>query len=243
MRLIAVILTLLVLFSVPAFSQEDNALEVLLFSSAHCHPCQEIKKEFIPRIKERYKGRIKLIDLDFERPENLARLMYLQDRYNWHPEKNQTPTIFVNGKFLVGSDEIKEYLALYIDTALSELGYVPIPEVNLSVSDLISRFQLIRPIGVISAGLIDVVNPCAFTAIIFFISFLTLQGYARRQVLIIGLSFILAVFITYVLIGIGLFNFLYKLKGYWVAVKVVYVTGALLCFVLAGFAFYHISNR
>jgi len=139
---------------------------------------------------------------------------------------------------LVGSDDIKEYLVLYIDTALSELGYKPMPGADSSASDLVSRFQLIRPIGVISAGLIDGINPCAFTAIIFFISFLTLQGYARRQILAIGLSFILAVFITYCLIGVGLFNFLYKLKAYWVVVKIVYIAGALLCFSLAGFAFY-----
>jgi cytochrome c biogenesis protein CcdA len=126
---------------------------------------------------------------------------------------------------------------MYIDTALSEKGYTPVVKTRPAI-DLVTRFKLFSPLAVFAAGLIDGINPCAFTAIIFFISFLTLQGYSKRQILTIGLSFIIAVFITYVLIGLGLFKFLFKLKGYPTAVNFLYLGGAILCFVLAGLAFY-----
>ncbi|MGD9014581.1 MAG: cytochrome c biogenesis protein [Candidatus Omnitrophota bacterium] len=238
MKLKSLILILFLLFPATAFAQFDEPLELILFVSQHCKPCQEFKERILPQIKEKYRDKIRINELDFDQPQNVVRLLDLQDKYNWHPEENKTPTVFIDGKFLVGTEDLERYLAIYIDTALSERGSRPIPKTDSPTSDLVSRFKLIRPLGVISAGLIDGINPCAFTVIIFFISFLTLQGYGRRKILTIGLSFILAVFITYVLIGVGLFNFLYKLKTYWIIVKIIYTAGAILCFSLAGFAFY-----
>jgi len=238
MRLKAIILILFLSLAANGFSQEEEPLELLMFTSEHCLPCKKFKEGTLYRIQEKYRGRIKIRELDFDKPENIVRLMELQEKYDWHPKENKTPTIFIDGKFLVGTDDLEKYLEIYIETALSSKGRVYIPKTDSSGHDLVSRFKLIRPIGVISAGLVDGINPCAFTVIIFFISFLTLQGYGRRQIIAIGLSFILAVFITYVLIGVGLFNFLYKLKTYWIIVKAIYIAGALLCFSLAGFAFY-----
>ncbi|MFH0826527.1 MAG: hypothetical protein V1923_01365, partial [Candidatus Omnitrophota bacterium] len=85
--------------------------------------------------------------------------------------------------------------------------------------DLLAHFRNFTPLAVISAGLIDGVNPCAFTVIVFFISFLTLQGYRKRELIVIGTGFIFSVFLTYLLIGLGLFNFLYQLKGFWAVTR------------------------
>ena len=238
MRLKISILILFLLFPATVFSKTVEPVEVLLFYSPHCRPCQVIREEFLPGIKEKYGKKIRLEEFDIGKPDDYLKLLELQDKYNWYPKESLTPTIFIRGKLLVGSDEIKRYLEVYIDTALSEEGYTPVFKVRKPSINLVSRFNLFTPLGVFAAGLIDGINPCAFTVIIFFISFLTLQGYSKRQILAIGWSFILAVFIIYVLIGLGLFNFLYQLKAYWVVVKIVYIAGALLCFTLAGFAFY-----
>ena len=237
MKLKAIISIILILFPTAVFSAEEEPVEILLFTSVHCRPCQRVKEGIIPQVKEKYGSKIRIKELDFDKPENYVQLLELQDRYDWHPKKNLTPTLFIEGKFLVGSNEINKYLEIHIDTALSERGYVPVAAARRPV-DLATRFKLFSPLAVFAAGLIDGINPCAFTAIIFFISFLTLQGYGKRQILTIGLSFIMAVFITYVLIGLGLFNFLFKLKGYSTAVNFLYLGGAILCFVLAGLAFY-----
>lgn len=239
MKLKVATLILFLLFPATALSQTqtEKPVEILLFFSGHCRPCQIVKDEVMPGIEEEYGGRIKIEELDVDKADDYLRLLGLQDKYDLHPREVSTPTLFIEGKFLIGSSQIKRYLEIYIDTALSERGYVPVSGAGPS-ADLISRFKLIGPLGVITAGLIDGINPCAFTVIIFFISFLTLQGYGKRQVLTIGLSFILAVFIIYVLIGLGLFNVLYQLRAYWMVVEIIYVAGALLCFILAGLAFY-----
>ncbi|MCK5673668.1 MAG: hypothetical protein KAH95_09835, partial [Spirochaetales bacterium] len=56
------------------------------------------------------------------------------------------------------------------------------------------------------AGLIDGVNPCAFATLVFFISFLSIQGRTRREILITGILFTLSVFIAYFFLGFGLLN-------------------------------------
>jgi cytochrome c biogenesis protein CcdA len=244
MRLAGLIFILLLSFPIAAPCQSGEQVEVLLFSSLSCRPCQGIKQEFLPGIKNKYKEKINIRELEITRPDNYLKLLELQEKYKLDSKKLLTPTIFMEGKFLIGSSQIKQYLEIYIDTALSKRAnrkpkpmLEPGPQARNSAK-LISHFQFISPLAIISAGLIDGINPCAFTVIIFFISFLALQGYARPQVLAIGLSFILAVFLTYVLIGLGLFSFLFQLKAYWLIVRVIYIAGALLCFILGGLAFY-----
>ena len=61
-------------------------------------------------------------------------------------------------------------------------------------------------IPVFLAGLLDGINPCAFTTLIFLISYLRLLGRRGREVLKIGFSFTLAVFVSYFLIGLGFFQ-------------------------------------
>ena len=68
-------------------------------------------------------------------------------------------------------------------------------------------FGRLRSVGlgaVIVGGLIDGVNPCAFATLILFISFMHSAGRDRGRLLAIGLSFVAAVFATYLAIGLGL---------------------------------------
>jgi cytochrome c biogenesis protein CcdA len=60
-------------------------------------------------------------------------------------------------------------------------------------------------LAVVAAGLLDGVNPCAFTTLIFLLASLALAGRGRREVLVIGAFFSLSVFLTYLAIGLGFF--------------------------------------
>jgi cytochrome c biogenesis protein CcdA len=59
---------------------------------------------------------------------------------------------------------------------------------------------------VLAGGLLDGVNPCAFTTLVFLIASLAAAGRDRRQVLLIGVMFTLAVFATYFAVGLGLLS-------------------------------------
>ncbi|TFG85359.1 MAG: hypothetical protein E4H20_00425 [Spirochaetales bacterium] len=56
------------------------------------------------------------------------------------------------------------------------------------------------------AGLVDGINPCAFTTLLFFLSYLGIRGRTRKRIALAGLSFAAGVFLSYFLIGLGLFN-------------------------------------
>lgn len=60
--------------------------------------------------------------------------------------------------------------------------------------------------AIVAAGLVDGVNPCAFTTLLFFMSYLSLRGGSRRRAAAAGLAFAAGVFLSYFLIGFGLFN-------------------------------------
>lgn len=59
---------------------------------------------------------------------------------------------------------------------------------------------------IITGGLVDGVNPCAFATVILFVSMLSGLGKGRKEILYVGLSFIVAVFVTYIAIGLLLFE-------------------------------------
>ncbi|MBD3312702.1 hypothetical protein GF352_04590 [archaeon] len=59
---------------------------------------------------------------------------------------------------------------------------------------------------VLGAGLIDGINPCAFAVLIFMTSYLTRAVKSKRKVLLTGIIYILTVYVTYLLVGIGLLS-------------------------------------
>lgn len=88
-------------------------------------------------------------------------------------------------------------------------------------------------IPIFLAGLVDGINPCAFTTLLFFMSYLGLRGGSRKRMAVAGLTFAAGVFLAYFLLGLGLVNVLRmgnKLAGLRIALKLV-VTGltALFC--------------
>ena len=90
------------------------------------------------------------------------------------------------------------------------------------------RFKSFGPLAIISAGLIDGINPCAFATIVFFISFLTFAGKRKRDILLTGIFFTVAVFITYLLIGLGAFRIIRSLEIFaWISRTINYGVGIL----------------
>lgn len=99
-------------------------------------------------------------------------------------------------------------------------------------SAAIKRFLSWGLLTVAGAGLIDGINPCAFTVLVFFISFLNFVGYRKRELLILGIVFILAVFLTYILLGLGLFKFIQSLEAFAWFSKIIYLGTASLAIIL-----------
>lgn len=208
--------------------------KLIVFYSTTCHKCNQVNRGLMPQIEQRFKESLKVEYRDIAEIENYKSLLALKEKYGSKIE-NTLPVFFMNGSFLSGEGELSGRLEWFIEQGLKK---APLEEEALPQVDLLSRFKSFKPAAVTAAGLIDGINPCAFTVIVFFVSFLALQRYRRREIAAVGLTFIFAVFLTYILIGLGLFGFLYRVKGFWIVSRLLNLGIGLFCFILAVLALY-----
>ena len=59
---------------------------------------------------------------------------------------------------------------------------------------------------VLTTGLLDSINPCAIAIILLFIGLMFTLQKERKEIIALGSAYILAIFVTYFLIGLGLFQ-------------------------------------
>jgi len=130
------------------------------------------------------------------------------------PERDHllAPAIFSSIGGLIGKDITEENLARLFDDADGLPG--PEDEFGTGIEEgrayLRARYKHVTATMVIAAGLADgIFNPCAFTVVIFFVSYLAHVGRSRRQIALTGITFMLAVFATYLALGLGLARLLH----------------------------------
>lgn len=99
-------------------------------------------------------------------------------------------------------------------------------------------FNQITAWAIIGAGLADGINPCAFAVIVFFISFLAVYKYNRKEIVLVGAAYCVSVFTAYMLLGLGFFRFLYALKGLAYVTLVVQWVTIVLCAAFFVLSFY-----
>lgn len=124
-------------------------------------------------------------------------------------DKMTAPALFVGESVFIGSSDIQSGLKALIFDISSEpkklsqrviyfLRYVRILAI-FNLNKLLWAF-------IVVAGLIDGINPCALSVLIFLISFLSLEK-KKKAIFTVGISFNIGVFIAYFTIGLGLLKF------------------------------------
>ena len=125
-----------------------------------------------------------------------------------------TPALFFGRHAYNGAVDLKDKdVVKLVESALNELDEYPteVPtdsDLKAAKGVITKRYAAISWTAVFIAGLLDGVNPCAFITIIFLLSYLSMMKYGKKQIAMVGLSFTLAVFLTYLLIGLGVLKFL-----------------------------------
>jgi len=220
-----------------SYSKENtsNSPVLIVFYSPGCHSCIHIKNEIMPAIELKFKGKIDVEYRDIDNIENYKLMLSLEEKYH-AKVNNSLPVFFFEGHFLNGQGNVKNNLVLFLRTTpmvITDAGKEALPKV-----DLAKRFQRFTPFALIAVGLIDGINPCAVTVIVFFMSFLSLQGYRKREIIVIGLIFIGSVYLTYVLIGLGIFQALYSLQGFWLLTRIINITVGCISILFSIYALY-----
>ena len=205
-------------FSCYAFAEQppSQKLELNYFFTPTCHICHEVREKIISQVENKYSDKVLINFRDISAIENYKLLLALKEKYG-SAQSGSVPVVHFSERLLIGKEEISQNLIRLIDGELAKGLYQNRENPTMN---LLKHFFSFTPVTVISAGLIDGINPCAFTVIVFFISFLALQGYRKRELAAVGLFFILSVFLTYLLIGLGLFSVFYSFRGFWVVRKI-----------------------
>ena len=166
------------------------------YASPGCRSCQRLLERTIPRIQRRTGITLQMTEHNILDPQAYAAYQEILGRMGL--EERAYPALVVGDTVLQGEEAIEEQLgALLLEEPASRVGE------TATAQEPPGRLALIP---ILAAGLLDGVNPCAFTTLVFLISALAVAGRSRIQVLQIGLFFSAAVFLTYLLIGLGFFQ-------------------------------------
>ncbi len=208
------------------------------FEQAGCQECARTTYD-LRVVKERY-PQLVVESFAIEEEQNKALNEWLSDKYNVSEEKRlSTPMIFVGEDVLIGEDaylsNLLPVVGKYAETGAERTWDDFDPEQG--EQGIVDRFQSFGVLTVLGAGLIDGLNPCAFATLIFFISYLAFTGRRGRDILFVGISFTLGVFLTYLLVGVGLLKVVQSLGFFSSLGRWVYLLTALLCVALAALTF------
>ena len=216
----------------------DRAIHTTYFHKRGCQKCARAS-DILKKLKAEYPQLV--VDLKYAK-ENRELLEAMGALYNVPEVKRlTTPAVFIGDEYLL--DELDEtrlramvgnYLSTGVASRLSEAE----DKTGEAESEILKRFSAFGTLAVAGAGLLDGINPCAFATIVFFISYMSLVGRERKEMLIAGGAFAAAVFVTYLLMGMGLLGFLTFLNEFSVIAKCVYLLAAIGTFTLAFLSLY-----
>ena len=200
-------------------SATQDKVCIVYFYGNSCSHCKAIKP-FIDQLEQKYADKMRLTRYEVSDPQNIKlydQLCSLKD-YNG----KSIPLIGINDKILVGETEIRNNLeneiirGIKMDKKICPLEGEQCHLQNESSGNSTAEppikglkdlnWKTVLPI-IFVAGLGDGVNPCAFVILIFIMVFLQQISGNKKRLLRVTLTYIIAILLTNVLIGMLYFYF------------------------------------
>ena len=217
---------------------DDRAIYITYFHKRGCQKCARASA-----ILKRFKTKYPRIVVELKYAKESRELLEAMGALYEVPEVKRltTPAVFIGDEYLL--DELNEQrletvIQNYLQTGIASRLPQAEAKTGKASDEIVKRFNAFGTLAVAGAGLLDGINPCAFATIIFFISYMSLVGRGRKEILVAGGAFAAAVFVTYLLLGMGLLKFLSFLNEFSVIAKCVYLLAAIGTFALAFLSLY-----
>lgn len=198
------IVLLMLYLAVPQWSGQEKPVELLFFYEAGCPHCARIGQFLDERIKPSY--RVEIRSYEVHNPENARLLSRLA---SLHDVPVHTPVVFIADTLIMG-DERTSLRAMEESVRLALRTRAPSPLTLLE-----DRESFKRTIGisaVLGAAAVDAINPCAFAVLVLLLGTILVGRRKRGDVIKAGLAFTASTFISYLLMGLGLF-YVVRLAG------------------------------
>jgi thiol-disulfide isomerase/thioredoxin len=219
----------------PEAEASEGAVYLAYFFDPTCLECARVHDE-LAALQEQYPH---LVVEEFNLQEETALNEAMATKFDVPAEERMlAPAIFIGNTYLapgeIDADRLRTLIAAPEAAAATPPWAGLIATESQARQQILQRFQQFSIFAVAGAGLLDGVNPCAFTTIIFFVSYLALVGRRGRDILLVGGAFSLAVFLTYLTMGIGLAEVVHRIGSFTMIGRIIYGATALICLVLAG---------
>ena len=216
-RIIKPLLLTLAFFAV-SFGAWAKPVDAVLFTSPYCPHCRHLKQDGFPQaFKEKHQDKVRLTEYDLTQDAN--NVIFSQTLESYHLDNAGIPMLIVGETVLQGyPTQIGPGADAAVQKAIDNNEETRVPglqkEEAHSLQTHETLFSQITLWAIIGAGLADGVNPCAFAVIVFFVSFLAAYKYTKKEIIIVGSAYCVAVFLAYVLMGLGAFHVLYAMKAF-----------------------------
>lgn len=188
---------------------DSEDLQIVFFSEDGCPQCRRVKRFLEGRVEDFYP--VEIVELSINADDNARKLIQLAELYDAEEVvRKGAPALFVADRAFHGDRssvfrEMEEVIRskIYTDT-ISPLARLE--EVS-GAEDTDFRQKITLP-ALLGAAAVDAVNPCACAVLTLMLGSILLVARKKRvrRILMAGFAFTLAVFICYVLMGIGLFS-------------------------------------
>jgi len=207
------------------------------FYQVGCQECSRAEYD-IQYVRSKYP---QLVIEEYNVQEETALAEWLGEQFNVPEEQRlATPALVIGEDYLVDTEITAETLLALVEKYAptgAEQAWADF-DPQEAKTNIVERFESFGALTVVFAGLVDGLNPCAFATLVFFVSYLTLSGREGREVLAVGGTFTVGVFLAYLAVGLGFYKVLGLMGdllttlGRWV-----YGLTALLCASLAILSF------
>lgn len=176
-------------------------LEGVYFTETGCNHCDVFLYKEKPQLESTYSLALNLTTYDILSTDGYKRCVdMLADR---GLSFTVFPVLFIGNNVYRGNKSIETNLGMELEYYLAHGTWRP--TVVESTVPTGSAF-VASAATVLFAGLLDGINPCAFSTMLFFLSFMALRHKNKISLLFVALAFILTVFATYFIIGLGLLS-------------------------------------
>ncbi len=212
-----------------AAGASSDSIYLAFVTNLRCQKCG--RAEYMLRALQEQHPRLAVRKFDLQAKGDRVIIEALGILYNVPGEQRMiAPSAYIGDDHLAASQIDDAALAALVSKYSRGTKRVPWEEAKRYITQagqsIFQRFKSFGVLGVMGAGLLDGINPCSLAVLVFFISYLAFVGRKRWEILAVGLSYTLADFLVYFLIGVGGLSFLLSLKAlpalsrilYWLAV-------------------------
>ena len=240
-------------------SPKGFTMDLIYFYQKGCPKCDRANV-LLKYISKKY-PQLRIKEIDLNTPDGKRLNETLSNRLNLPMERRLiAPTIFVGNDYLslgeITEPKVEALIQKYGQKSAGASGSdgkptattpTPIPTPSLSPTtdetkkaeeSIIERFKSFGVLAILLAGLIEGLNPCALATLVFFISYLTMVGRNRKEILMAGIGFSASSFVAHLLLGFGILNFIQYFSFFPLFSRIVYSATFLFSLSLGVFSLY-----